>query len=436
MPTKKKLKLTKTVDGRWRKIYRGKQYHFHGDYATALLQWEARKVELDSDPTASDFGKTLLALMEQDDRSIMRDADRRRIHFGQLKALAEQIEAIQRGERPTARPEQIAKPIATAQGIEVAVKEYLVTRLSRVKVGKLSAGRYHNLKRYLEAFTEFAGPSQPIDSINNATLDSYYLHCLDLGIKEISAGDIFAAAKQFLRWSVANGKLTAPQNLILGEHDFKREPAKKVTMSVEEYRRLFVGTPDRTRLFLLLALNCGYGAKDCADLRHDEVDWQKGRITRKRSKTERHASVPTVEYKLWPMTFRLLKKLRSRVGDLVLLNENGLPLKNDTVRENGYTKSDNIASAYHRLCNRLGILNPKPWKSIRKTGSTMIRNNRKQFGAGFAELYLGHAPRTVGERHYFGDDPHALDEALEWLGEQFDIQSLDTKSHKRLGRFR
>ena len=48
---------------------------------------------------------------------------------------------------------------------------------------------------------------------------------------------------------------------------------------------LVTNTSDRTKLYILLMLNCGMTQKDVADLQKTEVDWDAGYISRKRSKT-------------------------------------------------------------------------------------------------------------------------------------------------------
>src|SRR5262245_11409394 len=70
--------------------------------------------------------------------------------------------------------------------------------------------------------------------------------------------------------------------------------------------------------------NCGMTQGDVSDLLDTEVDWAAGRIIRKRSKTADRENVPVVNYKLWPQTFKLLKKYRSGT-ERVLLTERGLP---------------------------------------------------------------------------------------------------------------
>ncbi|NTV80798.1 MAG: hypothetical protein HGA24_05170, partial [Candidatus Aminicenantes bacterium] len=67
-------------------------------------------------------------------------------------------------------------------------------------------------------------------------------------------------------------------------------------------------------------LNCGMTQKDVSDLLVSEVDWDEGRIIRKRSKTADVENVPVVNYLLWPETIRLLRQERAAAAaDHVLL---------------------------------------------------------------------------------------------------------------------
>ena len=80
-------------------------------------------------------------------------------------------------------------------------------------------------------------------------------------------------------------------------------PAKIETFTVEEVRAILERATlhERTKLYLLLMLNCGMYQNDIAELRADEVNWKKGTLTRARSKT-RESDGPVVTYRLWPET--------------------------------------------------------------------------------------------------------------------------------------
>ena len=87
----------------------------------------------------------------------------------------------------------------------------------------------------------------------------------------------------------------------------------KIVVFTKEEITSLLAAPDRTKLYILLMLNCGMTQKDIADLAVTEVNWEEGRIKRKRSKTGDCENVPTVNYKLWPETLRLLRQERRRI---------------------------------------------------------------------------------------------------------------------------
>ena len=158
-------------------------------------------------------------------------------------------------------------------------------------------------------------------------------------------------------------------------------------------------------------LNTGSTEKDLSDLLPAEVDWKKGTITRKRSKTAKHKGVPTVTYVLWKETFRLLQQERSSDAATVLVNHEGTPLKVETLADDGKLKKiDNVARAFARLKRKKGI--KKPLKYFRKTSANLIKSNKDY--RGLEVLFLGHAPGTVEDRHYTQAPQQLLNEALAW----------------------
>jgi hypothetical protein len=182
--------------------------------------------------------------------------------------------------------------------------------------------------------------------------------------------------------------------------------------------------------------------KDISDVLVSEVDWKEGRIIRKRSKTSDEENVPTVNYRLWPETFRLLQQERDTTSkDRVLVNSNGSPLLSEQFNEGGkYQKTDNIKNAFDRLRTVKKIEEPsqaskktsarkveravkatinKPLKSLKKTSASLIRG-RKEF-SGLESLFLGHAPRGMSDRHYAEIPQELLDQAVEWLGTQYGL---------------
>jgi integrase len=166
-------------------------------------------------------------------------------------------------------------------------------------------------------------------------------------------------------------------------------------------------------------LNCGMTQKDVSDLRVSEVDWEVGRIARKRSKTREFEKVPRVDYLLWPETLRLLGQERAGdSSDRVLLNSNGSPFwTEDMGDDEKYRKTDNVKNAFDRLKATTGI--KKPMKSLKKTSASLIRNNENF--ASLESLFLGHAPQSMSDKHYAQVPQGLLDRAMEWLGRELGV---------------
>ena len=105
---------------------------------------------------------------------------------------------------------------------------------------------------------------------------------------------------------------------------------------------------------------------------------------------------------------------------LVLVNENGSPLRQRGFRADGKIHNlDNIKKAYERACTKLGV-EVKPLKLFRKTGASKLEEH-ETYGR-YAQFYLGHAPQSVAESRYARPSDEQFDRALKWLGEQFDIK--------------
>jgi integrase len=156
---------------------------------------------------------------------------------------------------------------------------------------------------------------------------------------------------------------------------------------------------------------------DISDLRHEEVDWKAGRIIRKRSKTKDHDNVPTVNYPLWPSTLELLKKHKSSDPERVIVNRSGGPLKAEALQAGKFSKRDAIGSAFLRLCEEASI-EGLTFKHLRKTGASTLRKHRDY--KTYDWIYLGHSPRNIAERHYSEESQDLFDEAIRWLGKQFE----------------
>jgi integrase len=185
---------------------------------------------------------------------------------------------------------------------------------------------------------------------------------------------------------------------------------------LDEVRRLIVAAPGQLKLHLLLMINTGMTQVDISDLRPGEIVWDQGRIIRKRSKTADHEHVPIVEYPLWPSTWDLFRRFGRRDGERALLTESGRTWLRDELRAEGKrSKVDAIKSNYVHLQRKTGSIHPL--KLFRKTSATLIESH-EHYGR-YVGHFLGHAPRSLADRHYAAPSRDLFDKIIMWLGENY-----------------
>jgi integrase len=184
---------------------------------------------------------------------------------------------------------------------------------------------------------EYTGRTTSVASIDQGTLPAFRNHLLQrLAAKEISdyyARDVFSAFRLFVRWLANNtNKLEhLPKNIDDKKLSISVAVRKVKTLPPDQLQIVLKAANARTRLYLLLGLNCGMTQQDISDLHPSEVDWSRGVITRKRSKTSDCENVPVVSYRLWSPTFQLLRQEQSPDEDRVLLTRDGKPLKTESI---------------------------------------------------------------------------------------------------------
>ena len=134
----------------------------------------------------------------------------------------------------------------------------------------------------------------------------------------------------FTYWLDEKDLVPLPKNLHNSKTlRIKLDHGKRETYPIQDIATILADdkTPERTKLFILLMLNTGAYQVDIAHLLKSQVDLKQGRIERKRSKTENHANVPVVSYRLWSRTSDLMRKyITDKKTHLALLNEDGFRL--------------------------------------------------------------------------------------------------------------
>lgn len=299
--------------------------------------------------------------------------------------------------------------------------------------GQMSEGRYDAYCRNIGKFVNWIEEETPIDAIDEAKLEGFFNHLsMQVGTGKYSpsyAHTLMMTAKQLISRLAEMKLIPLPGNIRSRRFRFNHSaPAKIETFTPAEVRTLLAGCDgfsDKTKLYLLLMLNCGMYQNDIAELRTEEVNWKNGTITRARSKTrDRHG--PVVTYTLWPETLALLKKHRAK-GDLVLTTDEGNPLVRFWLEDGKMRRYDVIQSAWTRLAEKLEMKKIRlGMKHLRKTSATILgQHPQYKF---YANHFLADSPRNMADRHYVIPSDEEFFKALNWLREQL----LATENAQRL----
>jgi len=177
-------------------------------------------------------------------------------------------------------------------------------------------GTYGQIKIKVDYFLNcgMVAPTAPASIVSENLWRSYYLH-LDHKRQrdEYSAAtchDKLSGARAFINYLYQQSAIKElPRNL--GSADLKfRITTKEIKLPpVDVVKDMLRAAGDsKIGLYLHLMLNTGMQQVDIAELTPFQVDWDAGTITRKRTKTTDTKSVPTVCYKLWDTTMKLLEK--------------------------------------------------------------------------------------------------------------------------------
>jgi integrase len=392
-------------------------------YQAANEWWERKKREIDGQQAAPSLPTVV---QEAAERICAGDADAVALLQKQSDALRQLLALLENRQPDTPPAELIPEIQAVADAVAVPsertvrrhFERWVQTQQARVAAGQLAPDQADNLRIALAHFQEYVGPGTPVDNLDAMKLQSFFLHCLQREWSTDYKKKVFNTARVFIRWLWESGLIDLPRNLDSKGFRFNGGAKNIETWTPQEVRRVITAAPGQLKLHLLLMLNCGMTQQDVSDLQDDEVDWQEGRVVRKRSKTSDNENVPVVNYKLWPLTWTLLRRYRSGQAT-VLLTESGKPFLRKELRYGRLAKADNIRSNFAHVQKRLKFR--KSLKLLRKTAATLLESHETY--ARFTSHFLGHSPRSIKDRHYAAPSRALFDAALLWLGEQLGFSS-------------
>ena len=318
------------------------------------------------------------------------------------------------------------------QQLDYHIDRFIDAQYRRCAEGQIKVGRLEKIKNMIKTYRNWSSIVRVGKIGTKEHIEGYRRFLSDNVITEEwkpkYANDLFSGLKMLIQWLFDEEVLQEYPACLQrkgNKYSFTVPLPTPETIPLEWVHKLLESANPRLKLYILLALNCGFVSSDIGQLTAEKYDPKAGRITYKRKKTEKFRNVPMVHYKLWDKTKALLddeiaanKKKYPKSTKHLLMNENGSPLWTEYIDAEGKThKSDNIASAFKRLVAKLRTVNPDmpsiSFKQFRKTSSSLIRNDKMH--AMYAWLFLGHSPQTTGDKFYNALDNTILDDTTAWL---------------------
>jgi integrase len=421
---------------RWRKIYKGKLYVIScrqlgapetkvESYQAANAWWVKKRAEIDGQRPPHPYDHVIREMEKRRDWLIshglnpdayvtwMQEVESWKAEKADPlhpSIVAELVRPSQEVWDDRVRRDQ-PESLPQARTVGTQVDRFLDLLMSRVNAKNLSVAEYDSARSCLGVFRDWLGSHSLVDTITPESWERWYKHLLDSKISIPYKRHRLRHSRTFVTWLAGKGLIVPPLNLHSRLFRFGNGHDKEVIpLSPQEVRGLIDKAKGVLKLHLLLMANCGMTQRDISDLTPEEIDWEEGRIDRRRSKT-RGIKTPFVCWKLWSETLELLHKYAHREGVHALLTESGRTWMRDEIKNGKRSKTDSIKSLYVNA----GLAGT-PLKRLRSTGATMIKD---KFGAETSDHWLGHGPKNVSDRSYWAKNQAKLDEAVAWLGQQY-----------------
>lgn len=318
--------------------------------------------------------------------------------------------------------------VAKDSTLQQHIDDYIDFQRSRASSGQIEHKTFKALQERTEHFQNWLLTNNR-SQINSAVVRDYRQSILDdIGLDKISpqwGSNLAKASNSVILYLERNDYCSRPNNLNDPTLRIRVEDKAIVPYTSDELQIIWDNASERTRLYALLMLNCGMLPSDIADLKQNEYNGT--HITRRRKKTgKKYAGksnkVPMVSWLLWDTTKQLLDKHRSTNPEWLLVNANGNQIATSKIRQDGRIGLvSNVTTSWNRLTKKMkakGVI-VRPLEQLRKTGSSKLESH-KDYGR-FSQFFLGQAPSSVAEKRYAAPDQDLFNQAMLWLGEQFNL---------------
>jgi integrase len=184
----------------------------------------------------------------------------------------------------------------------------------------------------------------------------------------------------------------------------------RMSFEADEIRRLLENSTGWLHACILLGINCGFGNKDCGQLRVDHIDFQTGWYDLPRQKTgiDRQCI-------LWQRTLDAIETAKSdrstpkMSGDdsLCFLTSHGRPVFWESLNEanRSMSRCDNVGKAFTKVVKDCGIRTGRGFYSLRRTFETVAGNSKDQVAV---NMVMGHTDESMAEVYRQGIDDKRL----------------------------
>ena len=285
---------------------------------------------------------------------------------------------------------------------------YLDYQESRATISEITRSYVYDQTRLLRDFVRYIGPNRVISEISTIDLQNYRKKLVNAGKAADTINNRVTAIKAMLNWALANGIIDSIPNLKAIKKVVVSK-TEKPTFNISQIKKLLQHASIQMKAMIWLGLNCGFGCTDCAELRWDNFDFEKNRVSFPRGKTGMRRNLP-----LWPETMSAIKKVPNS-GDLVFYTARGNPWVriihsiNKYNREK-YTKENGISKEFSKLLKRAGIKTQKGvgFYTLRRTAATLTAKSGDPFAV---QRLLGHADLKMAST-YVQDVSEQTDRAI------------------------
>ena len=308
--------------------------------------------------------------------------------------------------------------------------------------GKVGLAGGHGLKsntfnNYRDAVKIALSPldiTKSIDTLSKSNLEGLVKHWMKLPIAKNKHGEekqikvrtavgYCKRVRMFLLWLAdqegVDFQMPKGCDRLFRFSGFNKSAVPDYQTALPKIKRLLANATDRTRLYMLLAMNIGGYQVDIGAIKHEELVQRNGEwyIWRQREKTSAEDSGYQVLHWLMPETVALLMRYAAPATNphgRLLLNDEGQPLWQAAEDK---ARKDAITLAFKRVITKFRNADKKAgseekfqfvFKQFRKIGATAIK---RIAGADVSRMYLGQVVPGV-LRMYAQDDFAVVTESL------------------------